>query len=172
MGAGPSSDTAVEVEERGKQMRYYTGSRARRQSMPVRACLECGTEIMTRKAKRSVVKADGHCYKCGGKIVKFDSRKELKRWKELKLLEKAGKIINLRRQVRIGLIGYEGRPIVSDSGRQLVYVADATYYDLETGDVVIEDTKPGRVITPESALKIAILRAMWSGPGRRVVIHS
>jgi hypothetical protein len=63
----------------------------------------------------------------------FDSQAELKRWGDLKLLERAGKITNLERQVRFEIIPKIGRL------RAIFYVADFAY-DLE-GKRVIEDRK-------------------------------
>lgn len=70
--------------------------------------------------------------------IRFDSRKEALRWAELKMLEKAGKISDLERQVKYVLI-----PAQYLDGklkeRQCVYVADFRY--LDDGEVVVEDTK-------------------------------
>lgn len=72
----------------------------------------------------------------------FDSRKEHRRWCELKLLERAGKIRDLRRQVKYVLIPsqYEGqyRKLLE---RECSYVADFVYIDVESGKEVVEDTK-------------------------------
>jgi hypothetical protein len=63
--------------------------------------------------------------------VRFDSRKEAARWGELVLLQRAGRIGCLRRQVRI--------PIRVNGVTVCRYVADAVY--LEDGRRVVEDTK-------------------------------
>lgn len=63
----------------------------------------------------------------------FDSQRELKRWGELKLLERAGHITNLRRQVPYELIPKRGRL------RKIVFVADFVYD--ENGKSVVEDSK-------------------------------
>jgi hypothetical protein len=63
----------------------------------------------------------------------FDSKKEAKRYKELNLLLKAGKIAFLARQVEYELnVG---------GTHSLKYVADFQYTDAETGKVVVEDAK-------------------------------
>ena len=70
--------------------------------------------------------------------IKFDSKKEALRWMELKMLEKAGKISDLERQVKYVLIPaqyLDGKLIE----RQCAYIADFRY--LENGQVVVEDTK-------------------------------
>lgn len=70
--------------------------------------------------------------------IRFDSKKEAVRYWELKMLERAGKISDLERQVKYVLI-----PAQYLDGklkeRQCVYVADFRY--LEDGQVVVEDTK-------------------------------
>src|SRR5258708_2708731 len=63
----------------------------------------------------------------------FDSKKEADRWNELLMLEKAGEIIDLRRQVR-----YE---IWFNNVKICDYVADATYVDRAERDRVVEDSK-------------------------------
>lgn len=68
----------------------------------------------------------------------FDSRKEYFRWHELSLLEKAGKITGLQRQVRFELIPsqrMDGKVVE----RPVHYVADFVYQ--EDGQTVVEDTK-------------------------------
>ena len=79
----------------------------------------------------------------------FDSKKEFRRWQELKMLEKAGNISDLRRQVKFVLVPEirEG-PVQGPRGgvkpgkileRPVCYVADFTYY--EGSQLVVEDTK-------------------------------
>ena len=63
----------------------------------------------------------------------FDSVKEFHRWGCLRLLERAGKISDLKRQVKYELIPKQ------DGERAVHYVADFTYY--ENGKLVVEDTK-------------------------------
>ena len=72
--------------------------------------------------------------------VTFDSRKEANRWSELKLLERAGKITELQRQPSFVLIPKQVRcgKLIE---RQLVYKADFSYHDEETGQDVVEDVK-------------------------------
>ena len=82
--------------------------------------------------------------------VTFDSKKEARRWQELKILEKAGKITNLRRQVKFVLIPTQRGPeeIGPKGGRkpgkvlekECAYIADHVYLDQE-GTVHVEDTK-------------------------------
>lgn len=71
--------------------------------------------------------------------ITFDSRKEAMRWQELKLMERAGKIRGLRRQVRFELL-----PAFDAGGkhyRPTSYVADFVYVDTKSGEEVVEDCK-------------------------------
>lgn len=69
--------------------------------------------------------------------IKFDSKKEAQRYRELKLLQRSGKISDLELQKK-----YELQPSYIINGRKvrsINYVADFVYK--ENGSVVIEDTK-------------------------------
>lgn len=72
--------------------------------------------------------------------IKFDSKKEANRYQELKLMQRAGIIRDLQRQVKYVLIpsqkGDDGRVIE----RPCTYIADFVYID-ENGKTVVEDTK-------------------------------
>lgn len=63
----------------------------------------------------------------------FDSQMEYHRWCELRLLERAGRISGLRRQVKYELIPKQ------DGERACTYVADFVYN--EDGKTVVEDCK-------------------------------
>lgn len=63
----------------------------------------------------------------------FDSKKEFHRWCELNILQKAGKISGLSRQVSFELIPKQ------TGERAVNYVADFTYY--EDGYFIVEDCK-------------------------------
>lgn len=97
--------------------------------------------------------------------IRFDSMKEARRWGELRLMEKAGEIRALRRQVRIPLIGKDGPVLFRPSGRAAVYVADFVYEDRRLGWAeVIEDSKGHQ--TNEFKLKRAILAAQ----GKEIIL--
>ena len=68
----------------------------------------------------------------------FDSRHEATRWIELKYMERAGLITDLRRQVPFELIPAvrSGRKVIQ---RAITYVADFVY--TQSGTQVIEDAK-------------------------------
>ncbi len=88
----------------------------------------------------------------------FDSGRELARWKELELLEKAGKIRELKRQVPFVLAG----PVVLGGRKKpaIKYVADFTYWDLRGAPTfVIEDAKSPHLRTnPVFRLKMHLLK--------------
>lgn len=80
--------------------------------------------------------------------ITFDSKKEANRWMELKLLERAGEISHLARQVKYELIPsqkIDGKVVE----RACSYVADFVY--LENGKTVVEDTKGFK--TPDYIIK-------------------
>lgn len=87
----------------------------------------------------------------------FDSVLEARRYGELVMLMRAGRIERLRCQVHIHLIGEHG-PIQTPTGRQMRYVADFTYRDSATGENVIEDAKGW--MTETYLMKKAVLKAM------------
>lgn len=81
--------------------------------------------------------------------ITFDSKKEAKRYAELKLMERAGVIKDLQRQVK-----FELQPAFDIDGkkyRAINYIADFVYYDGKTGRKIFEDCKGYR--TPEYKLK-------------------
>lgn len=73
--------------------------------------------------------------------VRFDSKRELKRWRELQLLERGGKISQLERQLVCVLargVKIEGEKRARPALR---YTVDFRYRDKETGSLVYEDAK-------------------------------
>lgn len=78
----------------------------------------------------------------------FDSKKEARRWLELKYLEKAGEIKGLRRQIKFVLIPSQrrGGKVIE---RECAYKADFVYEC--GGKVVVEDAKGMR--TPDYIIK-------------------
>ena len=79
----------------------------------------------------------------------FDSKKELRRFKELSLLEKAGEIQDLKRQVKFEVLPAQREPeYITANGRvrlgnvlerKVVYIADFVY--IKDGETVVEDVK-------------------------------
>jgi hypothetical protein len=80
--------------------------------------------MMSKYGARKVKTPDGQV---------FDSVKEFHRWGVLRLLERAGKISDLQRQVKFELIPKQ------EGERACSYIADFTYY--QDGKLVVEDSK-------------------------------
>lgn len=79
----------------------------------------------------------------------FDSKREANRWCELKLLERAGEISNLVRQMPITLLPAQRNEKGKVIERPIKYIADFMYE--QNGQTVIEDAKGVR--TKEYILK-------------------
>ena len=104
----------------------------------------------------------------------YDSQKEYARWCELKLLERAGEIQALQRQVKYILIPayYETIERYSEkTGKRLkdktkcieqecAYFADFVYVDNKTKKLVVEDTKGYRDPSSASYAKFVIKRKL------------
>lgn len=88
--------------------------------------------------------------------ITFDSRKEYRRYRELCLMERAGEIDTLERQVKFALI-----PTQKKNGkvveRACSYVADFVYN--ENGEQVVEDAKGVR--TKEYKIKRKMMRWLY-----------
>lgn len=72
---------------------------------------------------------------------KFDSQREHQRWVVLKLMERAGKIKDLRRQVKYVLVPSQHDASGKLLERECSYVADFVYYDFALRREVVEDAK-------------------------------
>lgn len=71
----------------------------------------------------------------------FDSKREFARYKELELLERAGKIRHLQRQVKYQLLPSMRDPDTKKViERPIFYIADFTYVN-EKGKFIVEDVK-------------------------------
>lgn len=97
------------------------------------------------------------CNSCGWLgFDRFDSKTEATRWASLKLRQRAGDIADLQRQVRFPLLTIHertGKPVKFGE-----YHADFVYRIVETGEVVIFDSK-GKVISPDATIKLRIMEA-------------
>ena len=83
--------------------------------------------------------------------ITHDSIREANRWCELKLLERAGVIEHLQRQVKYHLIPKQ------DGEREVCYIADFVYHNAEDGKLVVEDVKGKR--TKEYIIKRKLM--LW-----------
>lgn len=97
--------------------------------------------------------------------IRFDSKMEANRYGELKLLEKAGSIVNLEI--------HPTYPIVVNGIRICTYRGDFRYGEVDTGETIHEDTKGVR--TPVfilkkklvAALHGIVIREVYARPKRR-----
>ena len=99
--------------------------------------------MSARKYRNTPVVVDG---------IRFDSKGEAKRWQELKLLQRAGEIADLERQVRFPLRGASGTTVCH-------YTADFRYVEMDNGyakRAVVEDFKGMK--TPLFKLKAKLFR--------------
>jgi hypothetical protein len=87
--------------------------------------------------------------------IKFDSRREANRWMELQLLERAGEISDLRRQVKVELMG-QHRPLFTRTGRKMKMTFDFAY--MEDGVQIYDDAKG--LPTRDYEVRVAVARAM------------
>lgn len=98
---------------------------------------------------------------------KFDSRKEANRYAELRLMERAGAIYELRRQVVFEIIPTQKDETTGELvERPAKYIADFVYRDALTHKLIVEDVKSKATKTPEFVLK---RKLMYYRFGIRVV---
>ena len=106
--------------------------------------------------RRNGTKYNAHKTEIDGHV--FDSKKEANRYLELRLLERANEISDLRLQVKYELIPnqYKTEERYGKNGKRLkdkqilleqkcCYIADFVYIDNRTGETVVEDCKGMRV---------------------------
>lgn len=91
------------------------------------------------------------------KGIKFDSKKEACRYADLQLLEKAGEISDLERQVPVYLEGKEG-PLLTRTGRKMRMTVDFGYMDNRSKLYTYEDCKG--YPTRDYEVRKAVLLAM------------
>lgn len=100
--------------------------------------------------------------------IRFASMKEAKRYQELKLLERAGAIRDLKLQPKFPMCVWPNAFIVDvDTPKTIAtYVADFSYYDVAGRDIVIEDVKGFK--TPVYRLKKKMVEAQYGVEIREV----
>lgn len=89
---------------------------------------------------------------------RFDSKKEARRYQELLLLQRAGEIQNLQRQVRYLLIPAQYDEDGKCIERMVNYNADFVY-KTKDGALVVEDVKGKR--TPEYIIKRKLMLSVY-----------
>lgn len=117
-----------------------------------------------RKAKKKPKYGNQKCVVNG---IEFDSRKEANRWMELKVMEKHGLITELERQVKFVLIPTQYTGSGKDRRvleRECAYIADFVYFDVNSQQVIVEDTKGYK--TKDYIIKRKLMR--WKYPHKFV----
>lgn len=124
-----------------------------RLAVAIYVCSGCGLWVGAAKPAQ--------CKACGRlDFMRFDSKAEAQRWAQLELLQAAGQISELKRQVRFPLhaaIMDQQTPAIV-AAKVADYVADFTYR--ENGRLVVEDAK-GSAITDVAALKLRWFHAQY-----------
>jgi hypothetical protein len=106
----------------------------------------------------------------------FDSRGEMRRWYELRLLERTGQISMLERQVQFPIVINRKQLALRSTrfhkkGRPVVYIADFVYID-KNGEKIIEEFKG--VWNDAARLKVALVEQLYgievtiTGQGKRI----
>lgn len=146
-----------------------TGRRAKAQ----RVCIKCLLAYAT-KIKRCA---------CGGEITRFASLAELRRYSELRMMERAGEIYNLKAHPKYDLIVRPNDPRAEEGTKVGTYTPDFRYVvaDPSQGAVtVLEEIKPGKIlkskrnygkkvpiVTGDATLRIKLFEALY---GKKVRI--
>ena len=95
-----------------------------------------------------IIKNKYHNKKVTYKGIKFDSKKEMQRYKDLELLESTDYICNLELQKKFllqeGYTNAKGKKI-----RPIYYIADFYYYDYIDNKWVVEDVKASKAYKTE-----------------------
>lgn len=78
--------------------------------------------------------------RCTAMGIKFDSKREARVFLGLYDDQKRGKIRDLQLQVKIPLMG-QLAGLLTPTGKQAHYVADFTFVDVATGQLVVADAK-------------------------------
>ncbi len=130
---------------------YANRSDIAKTAIAIHICRGCG--LWHERAKPAA------CLSCGRMdFDDFQSKGEAQRWAALLLRQRGGLIAELERQVKIDLLTVNhqtGKPVVWG-----YYLADFRYRDVETGERVTEEYKPGGSMSYDAALKLRCVEAM------------
>lgn len=106
---------------------------------------------MTKYRNKKIVTPDG----------KFDSRKEYRRFKQLKRLEEEGIISDLRRQVKYQLIPKQKDMNGKVIERECNYYADFVYISNFEHAKIVEDVKGMLIRRPEYVIKRKLMLQIY-----------
>lgn len=128
--------------------RFKTRAEGFASRKPVWVCKDCGTQFQTADPRKT-----GGCSQCRGREFHyFPSRREFRRYKDLLLLQLAGKIAEIELQPAYDL---------TTAGVKFTCKADFRYRDKETGRYVVEDVKSAGTDTNISRLKRAMVKERY-----------
>lgn len=127
------------------------GESARRQIALARVAMRCQDALKAEKAEKAGNKFHARSYTDGDGLF-HASKSEGKRWHELKLMHRAGRITNLIHQPRF--------EFTVNGVKIATYVADAEYIDSD-GNRVIEDVKSKPTITAVYRIKRKLMAALY-----------
>lgn len=85
--------------------------------------------------------------------ITFDSKRESIRYQELTQLQRGKVIRDLQMQVPF--------PVVVNSKKICVYIADFQYVEVASGEIVVEDSKSPPTKTPTYRLKKKLVAALY-----------
>lgn len=123
-----------------------SGSAVGKIAIKAYVCAGCGAQHRAQKPAQ--------CISCGRMdFVSYDSVGEANRWAALEMMERAGLISELQRQIRFPLMAARADGMAAKVGE---YIADFTY--VEDGRQIIEDYKGA--LTDVAALKLRWMTAM------------
>lgn len=130
-----AQETAIREKVRADQRQRLKEAQDR--ANKIRKATERGKQISKYHNQQTLRFVDG-------KTVQFDSKKEAERFDELWLLKRAGKITDLKLQVKYRLIPEQRDMQGKVVERPCDYVADFVYYEVRDGQPplhVVEDAK-------------------------------
>lgn len=91
---------------------------------------------------------------------KFDSKKEYKRYVQLKTMQRCGLISNLQHHVRYEIAPAVKFPSKKSKSQPRYYEADFVYIDIKTGMTIVEDVKSEATVTQLYLLKKHLMMAV------------
>lgn len=91
-------------------------------------------------------------------MLYFQSNHELGRWLDLELLQKAGQISGLQRQITFPL-AWDDNVIQTPTGRRMKHTVDFEY--TENGEVVLEDAKGSGGLKDLGHIKRELVRIIY-----------
>lgn len=128
----------------------YSAAELRRMGLGHLAAEMDSSSKRTSKYNNTKIEEDG---------IKFDSQKEYRRYKALKVLERAGQISNLKHHVAFELAPQVKYSTAKKAKPALRYEADFTY--MENGKLVVEDVKSKDVTAKDKVYIIKKHLMMW-----------